>query len=86
MALMTGAAREATVVALTQVECLRVDREDFSALLKARPEIASEISLILAQRRVELASAIEGIDASGEQQMQTERGRILEAIRSFFSL
>jgi CRP-like cAMP-binding protein/small-conductance mechanosensitive channel len=86
MALMTGAAREATVVALSQVQCLRVDREDFSALVKARPEIANEISLILARRRVELASALEGIDANRDQHMQNERSRILEAIRSFFSL
>lgn len=86
MALMTGAAREATVVATVQVQCLRVDRDDFSALLKARPEIANEISLILAQRRVELASALEGIDNNRDQRMQTERNRILESIRSIFSL
>lgn len=87
MALMTGQPREATVVALTDVECLRVDKDDFQDILKRRPEIAQEISTILAQRRVELAAVREGLDADARNsRIVTERGRILTAIKGFFGL
>jgi CRP-like cAMP-binding protein len=87
MALMTGAPREATVVATSDVECLRVDKEDFQKLLGKRPEIAQEMSSILAQRRVELLAVRENLDAEArKRKMVTERGRILASIRDFFGL
>jgi small-conductance mechanosensitive channel/CRP-like cAMP-binding protein len=87
MALMTGAAREATVIATTDVECLRVDKEDFKDIVARRPEIAQEISTVLAQRRVELVAARDHLDAEAKKRtMVTERGQILESIRDFFGL
>jgi small-conductance mechanosensitive channel/CRP-like cAMP-binding protein len=87
MALMTGQPREATVVAETDVECLRVDRKDLEVIIKNRPEIASEISVVLAKRRVELATVREGLDAEAKQKrLSTEHTRILTAIRNFFAL
>jgi len=87
MALTTGAAREATVVAKSAVECLRVDREDFRALVTARPELAREVSAILAERRVGLVAAREGLDQDARaRRIATESTRILGAIREFFAL
>lgn len=87
MALMTGAPREATVTALSDVECLRVDKDEFREVVARRPELAQEISTILAQRRVELAAARENLDAEGRRsRVITERGRILASIREFFAL
>jgi CRP-like cAMP-binding protein/small-conductance mechanosensitive channel len=87
MALMTGAPREATVVALTDVECLRVDKDDFREILGSRPEIAKEISTILAQRRVELVAVRDNLDAETKRRkMVTEGSKILESIRDFFGL
>ncbi|HEV8246125.1 MAG TPA: cyclic nucleotide-binding domain-containing protein [Polyangiaceae bacterium] len=87
MALMTGQPREATVVALGELECLRVDKSDFEDILKRRPEIAQEISGILAQRRVELEAVREGLDAEARRsRIVSERGRILTAIKGFFGL
>jgi len=87
MALMTGAVREATVVAKTDVECLRLDKDDFKDILGRRPEIAQEMSTILAQRRVELLAVRENLDAEAKKKkMVTERGRILQSIREFFGL
>jgi small-conductance mechanosensitive channel/CRP-like cAMP-binding protein len=87
MAVMTGQAREATVIAESDVECLRVDREDFKGILKNRPEIAQEISGVLAQRRVELAAVREGLDADAKtRRLSSEHRRILDAIRDFFAL
>ena len=87
MALMTGEPREATVVAKGDVECLRLDKDDFKSILARRPEVAQEISTILAQRRVELVAARDNLDAEAKKRkMVTERGRILEGIRDFFGL
>jgi small-conductance mechanosensitive channel/CRP-like cAMP-binding protein len=87
MALMTGSPREATVIAEGPVECLRLDKEGFRAVLAERAEIAHEVSAILAKRRVELLSAQEHLDAEAKRrQMVSEKGRILAAIQRFFGL
>jgi small-conductance mechanosensitive channel/CRP-like cAMP-binding protein len=87
MALMTGAVREATVVAASAVECLRVDKDDFRALMEERPELAREVSTVLAERRVELEAARGGLDESAKKRrLETEKSRILSSIKDFFAL
>ena len=87
MSLMTGEPRSADVVALADVDCFRLGKETFEAVLLARPEIATELSDKLASRRVELIAAREGLDAHGQRERQaSERDRILNGIRSFFAL
>ena len=54
MGMLTGEPRSATVVALTDVDCYRLDNVGFAQVLVARPEIANEISNILATRRHDL--------------------------------
>ena len=84
---MTGQPREATVIAETDVECLRVDRKDLERIIKDRPEIASEISGVLAARRVELLAVREGLDSDQKRErLDNEHSRILNAIQSFFAL
>ena len=48
--LLTGEPRHATVVARSDVECYRLDKESFRTVLLSRPAIAEEISALLAQR------------------------------------
>lgn len=87
MGLMTGAPRSATVLALTDVECYRLDKDDFHGVLAQRPEIAREISAVLAQRRVGLLAVRENLDAEARKRhVEAERGRILAAIEDFFGL
>ncbi|HVY28626.1 MAG TPA: mechanosensitive ion channel family protein [Polyangiaceae bacterium] len=87
MALMTGQPREATVVALTEVECLRIDKADFQGILQKRPAIAERISEILAARRVELDAARGGLDPDAQsQRLSHENMRILSGIKQFFGL
>jgi CRP-like cAMP-binding protein len=54
MSLLTGAARNATVVAEEDTECIIVSKDDVKDLLLAKPEIAKELSLVLAERQAEL--------------------------------
>ncbi len=87
MALMTGQPREATVVALAEVECLRIDKADFQGILQRRPAIAERISEILAARRVELDAARGGLDPEAHsQRLSHENVRILRGIKDFFGL
>jgi CRP-like cAMP-binding protein len=87
MGMMTGDPRSATVIALTDVECYRVDKEAFNHILKQRPEIAEDISEQLARRRVELDAAREGLNEEAMQaRMRYHQGDLLQRIRRFFTL
>lgn len=87
MGLMTGEPRRASVVAVTDVACLRLDKAAFHAVLKARPEIAQEVSEVLARRRVELEMAREELDSESRLiRVARERQRILAGIRGFFGI
>jgi small-conductance mechanosensitive channel len=63
MALLSGDARSATVVAKTDVECYRLDRASFQELLAARPEIVEEVARIVGARKPELEQARESYAA-----------------------
>jgi small-conductance mechanosensitive channel len=87
MSLMTGDKRSATVVALDDVECYRLDKDAFHDILQKRPEIAEHISHVLARRRMEHEAAREGLDAEARRlHMQHTQGAIFARISSFFGL
>ncbi len=87
MGLMTGEPRLATVVAQTPVECYRLDKEAFRKIMTERPEIAADISAVLAQRKVELQVAREGCDADAkDRRIAAAKTEMLTTIRRFFAL
>lgn len=87
MALLTGVPRRASVLAKTDVECYRLDKEAFEETLQARPAIAEELSHILAVRTAQLNSAVQDINAiASRPDIAQSRNEILETIRRFFSL
>lgn len=87
MGMMTGEPRSATVIALTDVECYRLDKGAFNEILKHRPEIAEDISEQLARRKVELDAAREGLDEEAMQvRMRSHQGDLLNRIKRFFTL
>jgi CRP-like cAMP-binding protein len=87
MGMMTGEPRSATVIALSDVECYRLDKEAFNDILKHRPEIAEDISEQLARRRVELDAAREGLNEEAMQaRLRYHQGDLLQRIRRFFTL
>ena len=87
MGLMTGEPRTATVVAATDVQCYRLDKSAFHAILLRRPEIAEDISHILARRRVELDAVREDLNEEAiRQRMQHTQNDFLNRIRGFFKL
>ena len=85
--MMTGQPRSATVTALSDVECYRLDKEAFHDILQRRPEIAENISEILARRRVELEAALEDLDEETRQERARQhQGDLLQRIKDFFGL
>jgi small-conductance mechanosensitive channel/CRP-like cAMP-binding protein len=87
MGLMTGAPRTADVVALTDVECYRLDKEAFKKIITDRPEVVAEMSKMLAKRRVDLTAVTEGLDDEAKKAREaTEQAAIFGRIRNFFGL
>ncbi|MBX3160308.1 MAG: mechanosensitive ion channel [Deltaproteobacteria bacterium] len=84
-ALMTGEPRSADVIAKTDVECFRLPKDAFAAVLVGRPEVTEELSERLARRRIELIAARDGVQPSSAR-ARSERERIVGAIRGFFGL
>jgi CRP-like cAMP-binding protein/small-conductance mechanosensitive channel len=86
LGVMTGEPRAMSVVALTDVECYRLDREGLRRLLEERPGAAHPFSETLARRRMELDAALD-LDADArEAKMRNEQSRILDKIQVFFGL
>jgi small-conductance mechanosensitive channel/CRP-like cAMP-binding protein len=84
--LLTGAPRTATVVARTNVECYRLDKASFEGVLKSRPEIAEQLSIVMAARQGALAAAIAGHAAATSRDHESRSAELLESIRRFFGL
>jgi small-conductance mechanosensitive channel len=87
MGMLTGESRRADVVALTEVECYRLDKAGFEQILHERPEIAAQISGTLARRDLELATVLEGLDEEARKaRMAHAETRMLDKIQEFFGL
>ena len=85
MGMMTGEPRSATVLALTDVVCYRLDKDAFHDILHRRPEIAEDISHVLARRRVELDAVREDLNEEARRaRMRQHQGDLLRRIRKFF--
>jgi small-conductance mechanosensitive channel/CRP-like cAMP-binding protein len=87
MSLMTGEARRATVVALGDVEAVRVDKDSFREVLARSPHVLDEIGRVLAARQAALdadaAAASAGAAGPGLDQRSHA---LISRIRGFFRL
>ncbi|HEX4340422.1 MAG TPA: mechanosensitive ion channel family protein [Polyangiaceae bacterium] len=87
MSLLTGERRSATVVALTSVECYRLDKSAFEELIVKRPELTAQIADLLARRRMELGVIRDDLGHKAQQdRLRLTQNDILQKIRSFFGL
>ena len=84
MALITGDARAATVVAKTDVECYRLDRASFQELLARKPEIGEEIQRVMGGRRGDLDSARQAFTSAPP--VAEAEPRLVHKIRRFFGM
>ena len=86
--LMTGAPRRATVIASTDVETYRLDKEGFQAIIEQRPELADSLSGILERRLQRFAELEQGYSAGQNELAQRIPGSaaIGRKIREVFGL
>jgi len=87
MGMLTGEPRRADVMAVTDVDCFRLDKTGLERILHARPEVAREISRTLAKRDNELATVLEGLDEEARKaRMVHLETHMLDRIQEFFGL
>lgn len=88
--MLTGQQRTATVVASTDVDVFMIDKAGFQDILAGNPDVAVDISALLAKRRAALSDAEADLTTRIHQGAEAEDGdlsqRILDRIRSYFGL
>jgi small-conductance mechanosensitive channel len=81
MGMLTGEARTASVIAVTAVDCFRLDKAGFAKVMQLRPEIATEMTSIVAARNAE-----RGVLMAKAGQPAISNDDLLGRIRKFFAL
>lgn len=84
-ALLTGSARHANVITEEETEVFEIDDRMFQEVLQAQPQIAEDMSRIVAQREAELACRVSGTPPSPETTGKATAD-LLSKIRSAFGL
>jgi small-conductance mechanosensitive channel/CRP-like cAMP-binding protein len=84
MALMTGAARTATVTASEPTQFVVIDRDAFRKTLLQNPHIAEQISETLATRREQRDATLAALHEAASQTPGDAKGQILSRIWEFF--
>ena len=83
MSLLTGEPRSATVVAVDDAVLFELDRPGFAELFAQHPGLATQLSTILAERRLQLQAVA---DANMPASDHPEANRILARLRQIFGL
>ena len=85
MALLSGDARSATVIAKTDVECYRLDRAAFQALLTARPQLAEEVQRMVSSRNTDLEHVRQSAAVVSDGSRDVRTPNLLGRLRRFFT-
>ncbi len=83
MGLLTGEPRRASVNALTDVFCYRLEKEGFAEVLRTYPEVADEIVKVLNQRKADMSMVLR--IATSDQEDGAGQA-VLARIKSFFGI
>jgi len=86
MSLMTGEQRKATVRTEGEVTLLVVSKESLQPILEASPDLAHEISDVLAERELQLGRHSNQPESKNDDVVTQRRGELLGRIREFFSI
>lgn len=87
MSLLTGSPRIASVIARTDLECYRLDKESFEEILRARPAIADEVTNVLMVRQEALDAALKSMGQTDPaHEPHPPRTEVLAVVKRFFGL
>lgn len=85
--LLTGEARTATATAISRVTCYRLDKSGLQHTMELQPDLAEDMSVVMAHRQIELAAAREKLDRETALRREAEsQTQMLARIRRFFGI
>jgi small-conductance mechanosensitive channel/CRP-like cAMP-binding protein len=84
MSLLTGEPRSATVSAETDVNVLRVSKQDFAGILQANADLAGKLAAVLEKRMAESRTLLTA--SAANERTPTTRSVLVARIRRFFGL
>ncbi len=85
--LLTGESRTATATAASRVVCYRLDKAGLQRTMEQQPELAEDMSVIMAHRQIELSTAREKLDRETALRREAEsQTQMLDRIRRFFGI
>lgn len=85
--LLTGETRSASAVAQSRVDCYRLDKEGLQRVVARRPELAEDMSVVMAHRQMELSVVRERLDLETARLREAEsQTQFLKRIRRFFGV
>jgi len=87
MGLLLGQPRIATVAAVDDALCYRLDKRGFDSILRGRPALAEALARILAERQAENDAKLQALDAEARAEHAVGRTReLVRKIQQFFGL
>jgi CRP-like cAMP-binding protein len=85
--LLTGAARNASAIAVSRLDCYRLDKAGLQGLMRRRPELAEDMAVVIAHRQMELDGVRQELDMATARLREVQKqSEMLEHIRRFFGL
>jgi small-conductance mechanosensitive channel/CRP-like cAMP-binding protein len=85
--LLTGEARNASAVAISRVDCYKLDKSGLQGIMTRRAELAEDMAVVLAHRLTELEMTRERLDLETARLREAEsQAQVLARIRKFFGL
>ena len=85
--LLTGEIRSASAIAQSRVDCYRLDKEGLQRVVARRPELAEDMSAVMAHRQIELATLRESLDLETARLREAEsQTQFLKRIQRFFGI
>jgi small-conductance mechanosensitive channel/CRP-like cAMP-binding protein len=87
MSLLTGEVRGANAVALTRVDCYKLDKSGLEGTINRRSDLVEDMSVVMAHRELELSAVRERLDLETSRLKESEhQTQLLTRIRRFFAI
>jgi len=85
--LLTGEIRSASAVAKSRVDCYKLGKEGLQDVIQRLPELAEDMSVVMAHRQTELSVVREKLDEETARRREAEdQAQLLTRITRFFGL
>ena len=85
--LLTGEARNASAMAVTKVHCYVLDKSGLQGFIQRLPDLAEDMSVVMAHRQMELEGVREKLDQETTLRREAEsQMQLLKRIKRFFDM